>query len=38
MQLKLRQEACGPRHYLAGKPVHCGDIIATNIKGIRRQG
>lgn len=27
MQLELRQDESGPRHYLGDKPVHCGTVL-----------
>jgi hypothetical protein len=32
-KLALRHEPGGWRHYLAGKPIHCGDQIQMRIGG-----
>lgn len=34
MQLFLRHEPAGLRHYLDGKPVHCGEFIEMQLGGI----
>lgn len=33
MKLQLRHEGGGPRHYLAGRDIHCGDSIEIQLGG-----
>jgi len=35
MNLELRHESGGPRHYLAGRDIHCGDQIEIQVAGPR---